>query len=162
MVRILFGHHGRYEAARAGTDGSRDKKDHASNVSADLANTQTIRYIHLGKTTRRELAIEGSATYQHIVKDGSYLEEVPAPAAVEADTSTDLRVELALQRLGLAADMGGVLSLSKHEDLRIALRSAKLEVPPFEHERSSHATRKEFWNQLSLRAEGKVGLPQVG
>ena len=47
--------------------------------------------------------------------------------------------------VGLAAHTGGVLSLSKHEDLRAALQSAKLEV-----------AHNEFWNQLSLRAEGKM------
>ena len=57
------------------------------------------------------------------------------PPSVEAHTSTDLRVELALQRLALAAGVGGVLSLSKHEDFRVALQSAKLEVPPSEHAR---------------------------
>ena len=64
--------------------------------------------------------------------------------------------------LALAADMGGVLSLSKHEDLRVALQSAKLEVPPSEHGRvwtqQSGNAHEEFWNQLSLRAEGKVAV----
>ena len=62
------------------------------------------------------------------MKDGSFLKEVPAPCSTEVDTSTDLRVELALQHLGLAADMGGVLSFSKHEDLRLAFQRAKLET----------------------------------
>ena len=78
----------------------------------------------------------------------------------EADTSTDLRMELAMQRLGLAAEMGGVMSFSIHEELRLALRDAALERPPPGYAKVSvhqlRAAHKEFWNQLSIRCEGKV------
>ena len=48
-----------------------------------------------------------------------------------ANVSTDLRVEFALQRFGLDADVGGVLSFAKHEDLHLTLQRAALEVPPY-------------------------------
>ena len=140
--------------------GELDVSDELINIFENMAATQTIRYVGLEKSTKRELGIEGITADPHIVKEGQFLKEVPGKAEQEVDTSTDLRVELALQRLGLAADMGGVLSFAQHEEMRLALRDASLETPPPGYAKVSiHQLRrahKEFWNQLSLRSEGKV------
>ena len=110
--------------------GELDVSDDLIGLFDHMATTQTITFVPLEKATKRELGIEGIKVDPHIVKEGSFLREVPGKPTQEVDTSTDLRVELALQRLGLAADMGGVLSFHVHEELRLALREATLETPP--------------------------------
>ena len=83
--------------------------DDLINVFADMATMQTIKYIPLEKATKYELGVEGIQTDPHIVKDDvGNLHEVPGHKLVDADTSSDLRCALAMQRLGLAADMAHV------------------------------------------------------
>ena len=138
-------------------EGELDVSDDLINAFALFAASQTIKYVGLEKATKRELGMEGITTDPHIVKEGAFL--IPAPTATNADVSTGLRVELALQRLGLAADMGGVLSFAKHEDLRLTLQCAALEEPPSGCARISleqaRCARKEFLNQMSVRAEDR-------
>ena len=142
-------------------EGELDVSDDLINAFANMVTTQTIKYIPVEKATKRELGIEGITTDPHIVKDMTgALKEVPGPKPQDVDTSTDLRIELALQRLGLAADMGYLMSYEKHEELRLTLQRAKLEKPPpgyapvsLVQVRNAH---KEFWNQLSLKAEGRL------
>ena len=107
--------------------------------------------------------IEGTVNDPKIVKEGLlHLKEVPALAAAEADTSTDMRVELALQRLELAAEMGGVLSFSKHDDLVLAVQRANIGGPTCQVrvslKKQARRAHKEFWTQLSFRAERKVAV----
>ena len=103
------------------------------------------------------MGIEGITADPHFV---AFLKEILAPTATNADVSTDLRVELALQRLGLAADMGGVLSFAQHEDLRLTVQRAALEVPPSGYARISlkqtRCAHKECWNEMSARANGRI------
>ena len=86
-----------------------------------------------------EAATRGSRK-QHVRGHCEYSDHPEHPFGKDELAGRDGAAEV-----GLAAHTGGVLSLSKHEDLRVALQSAKLEV-----------AHKEFWNQLSLRAEEKV------
>ena len=141
-------------------EGELDVSDDLVNAFAGMTATQTIKYVGLEKATKRELGIEGITTDLHVVKEGAFLKEIPAPTATNADVSTELRVELSLQRLGLAAAMGGVLSFAKHEDLRLTLQRAALVVPPSGYARISleqtRCAHKEFWNQMSVRAEGRL------
>ena len=142
-------------------EGELDVSDDLINAFANMVTTQTLKYIPVEKSTKRELGIEGVTTDPLIVKDmAGLLKEVPGPTSQDADTSTDLRIELALQRLGLAADMGYLMSFEKHEEMRLALQRAKLERPPPGYAPVSLAqvrnAHKEFWNQLSLKSEGRL------
>ena len=140
--------------------GELDVSDDLINAFEAMTTSQAIKFIPWEKATKRALEIEGAHVDPHFTKEGGFLKEVPGKAMQDADTSTGLKIELAMQRLGLAADMGGVMSFAVHEDLRLALRDAALETPPPGYARiSTHqlrAAHKEFWNQLSLQSEGKV------
>ena len=141
--------------------GELDVSDDLINYFANMVTTQTIKYVPVEKSTKRELGIEGVTTDPHIVKDmAGLLKEVPGPKGTEVDTSTDLRIELALQRLWLAADMGYLMSFDKHEEMRLVLQHARLETPPPGYAPVSQAqtrnAHKEFWNQLSLKAQGRL------
>ena len=95
-----------------------DKLEGELDVSDDLINTfnsmiekKRIVYVPLDKSVKRELGIEGFRSDPYFKKDEKgALVEVAAQEAGKADLSTDLRVELAMQRLGLAADMAGLMS----------------------------------------------------
>ena len=142
-------------------EGELDVSDDLINAFANMAHTQVITYVGIEKATKRVLGIEGVATDPHIVKDqAGALREIPAPRLPNADTSSELRAELAMQRLSLAADMGGVLSYEKHEEMRLAFQRARLEDPPNGFNRITSVqvknAHKEFWNQLSILSKGKV------
>ena len=142
-------------------EGELDVSDDITNIFASMAATQTLKYVPVEKATKRELGVEGVATDPQIVKDSAgHFKEVPGPKQSEADTTTDLRVELAMQRLALAADMGQVMSFEKHEEMRLLFQKARLEVPPPGYAKVSWAqvqkAHKEVWAQLAVLCEGKV------
>ena len=62
-------------------EGELDVSDDLINAFAGLAATLMIKYVGLEKATKRELGIEGISADPHIVKEGAFLKEIPAPTA---------------------------------------------------------------------------------
>ena len=59
-----------------------------------------------------------------------FLKVAEAPPASRADVATDLKVDLALRRRGLALEMADAMSWECHEKLREELMSSLARKPP--------------------------------
>ena len=142
-------------------EGELDVSDDLINMFVGMVENKRLTYVPLEKATKRELGIEGIRSDPFWAKDakGALVEHEP-DASKPADLSTDLRAELAFQRLGLATDMAGLMSFKCHEEMRLTLQQARLEDPPPGYARISlHQVlnaHKEFWVQMSLQAAGKL------
>jgi len=85
-----------------------------------------LRYIPWEVCTTRSLEIVGVRKDETFARDSAtgFLKVAVAPMASRADIATDLKVDLALRRRGLALEMADAMSWECHEKLREELMSA--------------------------------------
>ena len=141
--------------------GELDVSDDLINLFYDMVDKKKVKYVPIEKATKRELGVAGQQQDPHFARgEKGVLQEFVADDLPPADLSTDLRVDLAMQRLGLAADMAELLSYDKHDGMRLALQQAKLDTPPPGYAPVSLTqvlnAHREFWNQLAARSQGIV------
>jgi hypothetical protein len=119
-----------------------------------------LRYIPWEVCTTRCLEMIGQKKDETFTRDPAtgLLKMSEAPQAARADLETDLKVDLALRRRGLALEMADAMSWERHEKLREELMSALARRQPqgtarSELHRSARPTKRPLTSWLSTRAK---------
>jgi len=137
-------------------EGELDVSDQLITECVSMIDKDRLKYIGWEACTKREMEVIGLKRDEFWQKDEKtgFLKLAEAPVADTADVSSDLRMDLALKRRGLALAMADVIAWEAHERLRTDLVSAYMRTPPQGYARPSlHAVRKADETAFSLLAK---------
>ena len=113
-------------------EGELDVSDQLISDCVAMIDKDRLKYIGWEACTKRELEVIGMKRDEYWQKDDKtgFLKLAEAPMVGAADVSSDLRLDMALKRRGLALAMADVVSWEAHEKLRSDLVGSYMRAAP--------------------------------
>ena len=142
--------------------GFREPSDRLVDKAVSLYEENRLTYIPLTSCTSKDAEVKSQATKEdkHLVIDAvGNVKLRNQPEKLEADVSSDLLIQYALERRGLALDQANVLDYELHDRWIAKLMDARYRDPPPSYARVSHhqllsADKELFVRLAELTPEG--------
>ena len=133
---------------------------------ATIAANGELRHIKWEELTTRDEEVRNTKVEKFVKVDvDGYVKETSQTVTGVADTSTEMKLNLALKRRGLAMEAGGLMSFSQHEKLNNYFTNALNEEPVKDYAKVSlqqiHDADVEVFRYMAMKTEAgfDVALP---